>query len=469
MATGAAGMIKEGTPAAGLILAEPGPRFDQLEEKITTLTKSFGIEGFTPKNAVSNVFWRGNTTCGENLQPTLEGQDPTSDVEFLVSVWPKGETPKTPLVHFTMHFNAQEITTKGQVIESMPEWIRDPVDPRVFDQVPSSAIAAMAVRLKPHEEKPNEGFKATLKAEVTSESKVENVQVKVQGTTEAEKKQKKEQAKLRKAKRDRLVAQELELNKKKEQGANAEEIRTLTEANKAAWDKAIADGLFDKTDDVEPGLSDFLLENLTKPLQTLVSSIDGHGVIWIDQQMLIPSVSMIVDVSPKAVQAFIDTLPKDSQASISADGMIVPLSNGLISLRIIYKNGQILATTNPLGIDSILKSDHGFTKHPIVARSLTVASKKHGSVIALFRPTAILDQLAIPLSLAGNEDLTKAVTGYRSSLENTPDSRAWFSVAADGEKHTSVDAEGLIGAIGPLALPTFLLGSGEILKLVNIN
>jgi hypothetical protein len=54
----------------------------------------------------------------------------------------------------------------------------------------------------------------------------------------------------------------------------------------------------------------------------------------------------------------------------------------------------------------------------------TKCRKKHGSVIALFRPTAILDQLAISLSLAGNKDLTKAVTGYRTSLENTPDSRA---------------------------------------------
>lgn len=490
---GGMGAIKEGTPAAGLIQAERGPGFDQLGEKITALTKSFGIEGFTPKNAVGTVFWRGNTNGGENLEPTLEGQDPTSDVEFLVSFGPKGTIFKEPQIHFTMHFNAQEITTKGRFLESLPEWVRDPVDPRVFDQVPSSAIAAMAVRLKPRENKTNEGFKATLKAEVTNESKVENGQAKVlvkietqkeqQNTppiagnlgrdcppttptaAEAEKFRQKKHAELKALSKAQFQANREALVKKIKEGASAEEIRQLTEIN-VELEKKIEDGVFETDEATE---SDFLPANLTKPFETLAYSIDGHGVIWIDQQMVIPSVSMILDVSPKAFQAFIDTLPKDSQASFRTNGMTVPLSNNMITMRLVYQNGQILATTNPLGIDSILKSDHGFTKHPIVARSLAVASKKHGSVIALFRPTAILDQLAIPLALAGNEDLTKAVTGYRTSLDNTPDSRAWFSVAADGEKHTAVDAEGLIGAIGPLTLPTFLMGSGEILKLVNIN
>jgi hypothetical protein len=214
--------------------------------------------------------------------------------------------------------------------------------------------------------------------------------------------------------------------------------------------------------------------SLDDTIGIIFASIDGHGVVWIDQQMLIPSVSFVVDASEKTVNTVIEKFPKEAQAETKrllmddSTGFPMTFASGAITLKMCYKNGKFYGTTNPLGLGSIFKSDHGFVKHPVVARSLGAIPKNNRNMIALFRPTAIIDQLAIPLGMAGNETLTAAVTGYRAKLETTSDSRAWFTIGCDG-KQTKVEAEGLIGLIGPIGIPSLMMGYGEILKRVNIN
>ncbi|MEK7411792.1 MAG: sigma-70 family RNA polymerase sigma factor [Planctomycetota bacterium] len=173
--------------------------------------------------------------------------------------------------------------------------------------------------------------------------------------------------------------------------------------------------------------------------EQLLKRIDGTMLAWIEPGAPFPMVTVEADMTAADAAAVIDA----AGLSADADGIAMTMA-GPVAVTIGWRNGHLIATTNPGGLDAIDRRG-GFTAHPEIQRSLAAMPSGDIAECALLRPINALD-MAAPYVGMVKPEMKGQLADYRARLDKTK-SYAFISSSVVGT-HMRLDASGIFAIIG---------------------
>lgn len=170
--------------------------------------------------------------------------------------------------------------------------------------------------------------------------------------------------------------------------------------------------------------------------------IDGTLLVWVESGAPVPALTGQIELPADAAETLLAAtgLPRGADGSVA-------IQLGLLPLVVGWRDGRLVATTLPGGLDAIDRRG-GFTAHDDVRRALAAMPEGPLGGCAVLRPRALVDTVAPYVAMAGaawNERLL----AYDGRLQDG--AYAFLAVASDAGG-LRIDAAGVLSLIAGAAL-----------------
>ncbi len=220
-----------------------------------------------------------------------------------------------------------------------------------------------------------------------------------------------------------------------------------------------------------PAIRGFLAEQLAQPgrdpatLARGTAVLDGleqvHGrvLFWAEPGFPVPTVTVQADMPQAAATAMLTGIG----ATPATDGSW-SLLYGIVEVTMGWKDGHLLATTRPEGLDAAVASG-GFCDHADIRDALADLPKEGQSVCILLRQAAFAAQLRPILALGAKANDLTHFDEYQKALDRDASYGSFcLGMQPDG---VHAQAHGLLALVGAAAITAVTIHPEALLKAIN--
>lgn len=204
-------------------------------------------------------------------------------------------------------------------------------------------------------------------------------------------------------------------------------------------------------------------------LKPILGQCNGHLVVWLESQGVLPIINGRMDMPKEVARQMFQNLIAQKMVTSEGD-LSVRQNFGIASLQVSWKDGQLLFTTNPQGIAVLANSDKGFVQHADIKAGIAALPASGKNLVILARPKAIIEQLSMLLAFSPDaaKHLQDPMKKYIQHLEKNP-GRSWLTLGI-GPDGLTTKAEGLIAnAVALTAMANLLGGYEKMMEAIKRN